>query len=143
MDKFLRLVRYYVNAAFTYLSRLAWDSELLKSYVELIEAIPLSVANAKVSDGLRYHVLDTWVEELDRVDAARVGACPIEEIMGPVRRLEKEGKTRKVRERAKECLSDEKLEDWSNCVRNEAVEESGSGDDATDDGDEGWDGLDD
>lgn len=137
----MRLVRYYVNAGFTYLSQHAWDAELLKSYLEMIEAIPLSAANAKVSDGLRYHVLDTWVEELDGVDVAREGACPVEKVMGPVRRLEKEGRTKKVRERARECLSDERLKCWSSGGRNEAVEENAAADDAGNDEGEGWGGV--
>lgn len=138
----MRLVRYYVNVGFAYISQHAWNPELLKAYLELIEAIPLSVANSKVSDGLRYHVLDTWVEELDGVDEAREGACPIEEIMGPVWRLEKEGRTKKVRERAKECLSDGRLKDWSSGGENEVVEERNGGNGAGNDDDEGWGGLD-
>ncbi|MCJ1245012.1 hypothetical protein MMC30_002213 [Trapelia coarctata] len=138
MDKFMRLVRYYVNAGFTYLSQHAWDAELLKAYLELMEAVPLSVANAKVSDGLRYHVLDTWVEELDGVDVGREGVCPVERVMGPVQKLEKEGKTKKIRERARECLSDERLKDWSSGGRNEAGEESGADDNAGNDEGEGW-----
>lgn len=138
----MRLVRCYVNAAFTYLAQHAWDTELLKAYLELVAAIPLSLANTKVSDGLRYHVLDTWVEELDGVDVAREGACPVDEIMDPVRRLEKEGRTKKVRERAKECLCDGRLKDWSHGVGGEVVGESNSGNNAGNDEDEGWGGLD-
>ena len=128
----MRLVRYYVNAGFTYLSQHAWDAELLKAYLKLIEVIPMSATNAKVSDGLRYHVLDTWVEELDGVDVAREGSCPVEEIMGPVRRLEKEGRTKKVRERARGCLTDERLKDWSSGSKDGAVEESDAADNDTD-----------
>lgn len=136
----MRLVRCYVNTALAYLAQHAWDTELLKAYLELIEAIPLSVANAKVSDGLRYHVLDTWVEELDGVDVARDGACPVDEIMGPVRRLEEGGRTKKVRERAKECLSDGRLKNWSSGGGDKVVGESNSGNNAGNDEDEGWGG---
>ncbi|MCJ1407678.1 hypothetical protein MMC19_001749 [Ptychographa xylographoides] len=145
MDKFMRLVRNYVNAAFCYLIQRSWDSELMAAYLELVEAIPLSVANMKVSDGLRYHVLDVWVEELDRADEMRNegkdGECPIEIIMGPVKRLEKNGKSKTVRERAAECAGDERLKDWSksgaDAPTNDAV-----GNTNEDTNDEEWDGLD-
>ena len=145
----MRLVRYYVNAAFTYLANHLWDAELLAPYVKLMEAIPLSTVNVKVSDGLRYHVLDVWVEELDSVDEGRGGVCPMEEILGPVRRLEREGRTKKVRERAKECLKDERLRDWSNgSGKYEADEDRGldhgSGNDdgsCNDDEADEWGGL--
>ena len=140
----MRLVRNYVNSAFMYLVNHAWDAELLAAYLELMEAIPLSAANAKVSDGLRYHVLDVWVEELDSIDKDRGGACPVDEILEPVRRLEREGRTKKVRERAKECLMDERLMDWnSRAGKDEVVEDmsrghgSGNDDDETDE----WGGL--
>lgn len=77
-----------------------------------MQEIPLSVGDgaAKVPDGLKYHVLDCWVEELDKVDGAR--GCPVEALMGPVRRVEREGATKVMRTRAKETLADERLKDW-------------------------------
>ncbi|MCJ1400718.1 hypothetical protein MMC11_003926 [Xylographa trunciseda] len=144
MDKFMRLVRGYVNAAFTYLSNHEWDSDLLDAYLFLVEAIPLSPGNLKVGDGLRYHVLDVWVEELSRVDGKREGQCPVEDVMRPVRRLEKDGRTKKVRERAGECLADDRLKDWrSKMVHDDVADnESGKRDESEDEEDE-WDGLDD
>ncbi|MCJ1284699.1 hypothetical protein MMC26_004035 [Xylographa opegraphella] len=139
MDKFMRLVRYYVDAAFTYLSNHSWDVDLLEAYLDLVEAIPLSPTNLKVGDGLRYHVLDVWVEELSQVDAKREGQCPVEELMRPVRALERNGRTKMVRERARDCLADDRLKDWRNSVgQGDAV------DDPNDDseGEDEWDGLD-
>ena len=137
----MKLVRYYVNAASTYLANHSWDAELLAAYLKLVEAIPLSAGNVKVSDGLRYHVLDVWVEELDSIDQGRRELCPVEEILGPLRRLELEGRTKKVRERAKQCLMDERLRDWSNGNdKDEAAENKSRSDD--EEADE-WEGLDD
>ena len=140
----MRLVRNYINAAFTYLSNYLYDPKLLENYLGLMEAIPLSPGNLKVSDGLRYHVLDVWVEELARIDGKGEGRCPVEEIMRPVRRLEKDGRTKKVRERAGECLADERLKDWrSNITEADAVDgESDSKDEGESEDDE-WGGLDD
>ena len=134
MDKFLRLVRYYVNASFTYLSAHTWDSSLVADYVLVIGDIPLSPTDRKVPDGLRYHVLDVWVEELDSVDREKKEDCPVDEIMEPVRRLEKAGATKMVRERARETLGDQRLRDWSGGGGKE-------GPDGEVDGEE-WEGLD-
>ena len=123
MDKFLRLVRYYVNASFVYLSTQAWNASLVSEYLGLVGDIPLSPTDRKVPDGLKYHILDVWVEELNNVDRDRSANCPVDDIMGPVSRLEKEGVTKLVRERARETLCDERLVDWrSGKTRNGSVE---------------------
>ncbi|MCJ1439201.1 hypothetical protein MMC27_008592 [Xylographa pallens] len=141
MDKFMRLVRYYVNAAFTYLSNHSWDVDLVEAYLDLVEAIPLSPGNLKVGDGLRYHVLDVWVEELSRVDGKREGQCPVEEIVRPVRNLEKDGRTKKVRERARECLADNRLKDRRSTVDHGDVVDEANNNDESEAEDE-WAGLD-
>ena len=143
MDKFLRLVRCYINASLVYLSRQDWEKALVQEYLRLVEEIPLSSANMKVPDGLRYHVLDVWVDELDQVDEGREGVCPVEEILGPVRRLEIEGKTKAVRKRAKETLADERLVHWHERENTEkGNDKDGTGGEDGDDGEEDeWDGL--
>ena len=116
MDKFLRLVRCYVNAAFTYLSRLSWEEGLLEEYLRLIGQIPLSTGDAasvKVPDGLRYHVLDVWVDELEKQVREKFledYSEPLEQMLGtPLKRVESEGRTKALRQRAKNALADEKL----------------------------------
>lgn len=67
---------------------------------------PLSVGDEKVPDGLRYHVLDVWVEELVKVE----GWEGVKEVlMRPVMQLADEGRTKVVRARAKEVLGDRRL----------------------------------
>ena len=70
----------------------------------LIETLPLSPSDGKVADGIRYHVLDVWVDGL-------VGVEEWEDkgLMGPVERWGREGMTKVVRERAKGVLADERL----------------------------------
>ena len=116
----------------------------MQEYLRLIEEIPLSPGSLKVPDGLRYHVLDVWVDELDRVDEGREGSCPVEEVLGPVRRLEREGRTKAVRKRAKETLADERLENWNDrdgVEKGVDKEETGSEDGSGGEEDE-WNGLD-
>jgi ribosomal RNA-processing protein 1 len=112
MDKFLRLVRVYVNAGFGYLQAQGWEMGLVEDYKGLIEEGPLSEDNKNSGDGLRYHVLDVWVDELDKVDPEREMGCDVDEVMAPVRKLAEKGKTSTVRKRAKESLNDERLVEW-------------------------------
>ena len=109
LDKFLYLMRCYANAAFAYLDAVGWPEGLLAEYLSIIEDIWLE-EQGRVSDGLRYHVLELWVDELEKVDEE--GKFPLEDIMAPIERLAKEGRTKALRDRAKECLADERLKDW-------------------------------
>lgn len=80
----------------------------MTSYLDLMQGPvgPLSRGvgdEAKVPDGLRYHMLDIWVEELRLV--LKDGEDETGEIlMAPIRTLEKDGKTKTVRKRAKAAL---------------------------------------
>ena len=66
----------------------------------------------KVPDGLKYHIIDVWVDELDTVDTEREMADEIERMVGPLRKAESKGWTKTVRARAREALEDTRLKDW-------------------------------
>ena len=138
LDKFLLLMRCYANAAFTYLARMQWDAEILVEYLRVVEELLLE-RQGKVSDGLRYHVLDLWVDELAKVDAE--GKCPLAAIMQPVETLKAEGRTRTIRDRAKECLADERLKDWAATEKGETVGVEAVA--AADDDEDEWGGIED
>lgn len=77
----------------------------------IFEKWPLSPRERKVPDGLRYHMLDIWVDELDEV-ANQTNSEQHEELksvlqkfMEPVEKLAKDGLTKPVRTRAKEALA--------------------------------------
>ena len=65
----------------------------------------------KVPDGLRYHVLDVWVDGLESV-AEEMDQESLEQVLGPVRRLANEGKTKVLRGRATGVLGDDRLHEW-------------------------------
>ena len=65
----------------------------------------------KVPDGLRYHVLDVWVDGLESV-AGEMDQEDLEQVLGPVRRLANEGKTKMLRQWAMGVLGDERLQEW-------------------------------
>lgn len=63
---------------------------------------------AKVPDGLRYHVLDVWTEELMSVleNGAKEASYESmgETLMAPVRSLAREGRTKMLKKKAAESM---------------------------------------
>ena len=116
LDKYLYLIRQYLNAAFTFLSRNKWKKGLLEQWNEVVEEVPLECKNMRIPNGLRYHVMDIWVDELEKVggeewekeDKKQV----LETVVLPVENMAKEGKLKPLRAAAKECLADERLRAW-------------------------------
>ena len=80
----------------------------------ILERWPLSPRERKVPDGLRYHVLDIWVEELEKARSSANGELHDElksieqKFMEPVEKLAKDGLTKPVRMRAKDTLASAK-----------------------------------
>lgn len=120
LDKYLLLCRCYTQGAFQYLVTNAWEEELVETYLRMVEEVPLSTGmeavdgnmGGKVPDGLRYHVLDVWVDGLEGQEEGMPEEM-LERVMGPVQRLARDGKTKVLREKAKEALTDERLKQWT------------------------------
>ena len=91
----------------------------MAGYLDLVEELPLSVGDGKVPDGLRYHVLDVWVDGLLEVEGWEERG-----LMRPVGKLAKEGRTKIVRERARGVLGDERLEE-GHAERHDVGEDAG------------------
>lgn len=141
-------------------------NEGLDTYLSMMEEGPLSplifelVAGEKSTsmtkgpDGLRYHILDIWLDELEKVCAEPVekdpssgngegedeepeqktklkDGVPMELILRPIRRLRKESPNKIVRRRAAAVLDDDRLVDWGVVVREQDSE----------DDDEEWGGI--
>lgn len=137
MDKFLYLARCYVNKGFEYVrgsGKDAWgDGEIWQKYEEILDEVPLNIANGKIPNGIRFHVIDIYVDELDKVDVDRNAA--LETILRPLRRLGTKTHTKAIRERVAGALDDERLKDWENAgveddeASNENEPEAVEGDD--------------
>ncbi|KAF7589623.1 hypothetical protein BBP40_004037 [Aspergillus hancockii] len=97
-------------------------------------------------DGLRYHVMDIWIDELEKVlefeevgdDETKTrkpkGNVPIELILRPIEKLRAESPYKPVRTRAQEALEDERLIEWGFRTRKVDSDE--------DESDEEWGGFD-
>jgi ribosomal RNA-processing protein 1 len=137
LDKYLYLIRQYVHASFQYLSKDEWkDTEAIDEYVRTLEDTALNTTDAKVPNGLRYHVLDVWVDELEKVEEHWEGKeDTLERILAPVEKLAKEGRGKTVKQSARECLEDERLKAWRG--------DKGEDDEMKDGEEEEWGGIED
>lgn len=69
----------------------------------------------KIPNGLRYHVLDVWVDELEKTEEGwdkEDKRETLQTLVQPIEKLAKEGKLKVLRDAAKECLADERLRAW-------------------------------
>lgn len=142
MDKFLLLVRAYLGASFRFLGRHEWDSELVQQHTEILETIPLNATDSKIPDGLRYHVLDVFVDELDKADTPKsLNEEMLTTVMKPVRELSEKSVKRSVRTRAKNALEDERLADWSGEMKKANNDDEDDDEEGKSDDDDEWGGI--
>ncbi|KAF2002937.1 hypothetical protein P154DRAFT_520690 [Amniculicola lignicola CBS 123094] len=112
-DKYLFLVRQYLNTTFRYLSRNSWrNTAAVAEYTSILAETPLSSTNTRIPAGLTYHVLDCYVDELEKVAGEEMDNEVLARLLEPVEQLRTESKTKAVRNAAKECLDDDRLKVW-------------------------------
>lgn len=128
LDKYLLLVRRFVGAGM----RWAVKEKVIDEWVKSVQdegLAPLEVKEKKVPTGLRLHVLDVWVDEIEKLELVEDEEKVREMLLGPVETLAKDGFMKAWRNRAKETLADDRVKEW----RGEPVGERKS----TEDGDDG------
>lgn len=133
MDKFLLLVRRVLATQLSYAMREPELEAVLKEW-------PFEEEGdlRKVPLGLRLHVLDIWVDELERAGALEEANAPFLARIGEMVKALRWSPVKQVRERARESYDDERLP-WSEGKKDEGA---GEGEEMEEDGDE-WGGLDD
>lgn len=128
LDKYLYLVRCYVRKGFELcLGAKGRKWNIQDDYLQLLQedGAPLSARDPKVPVGLRLHVADVWVDELDKADTDR--KAPLATLIAPLRTLGKDTITKSVRARVKETLEDERLDDWEG-MNDKTVQHEAAGD---------------
>ena len=121
MNKILLLIRLVLRSIFMICMPSAKEKNERSSSMSdtkeqslILERWPLSPRERKGPDGLRYHVLDIWVEELEKARSSANGELHDElksieqKFMEPVEKLAKDGLTKPVRMRAKDTLASAK-----------------------------------
>jgi ribosomal RNA-processing protein 1 len=141
LDKYLYLIRRYLNASFEFLSRQKWEQSVLEKWNEILEETPLHPKDMKIPNGLRYHVMDIWVAEMEKVSGDKweqnPGSETLEALVKPIENMKKEGALKVLRVAAQECLGDETLMSWRG-IEEEKVSE---GSDMDDDDEVEWGGF--
>ncbi|KAL2067413.1 hypothetical protein VTL71DRAFT_1838 [Oculimacula yallundae] len=135
MEKFLLLARRYVGVMFKVMESSGWEGEMVEGLLGVLGEVPCNVEDNRIPNGMRFHVIDIYVDELERVGLLKEEVEGREEILErvlePLRGLAKGSPTKPVRVKAKEALEDERL------PGNEKVE---GGEEKEDDG---WGGFED
>lgn len=119
-----------------------WDAGLLDGYLRILKELPLNAKDQKTPAGLKLHVIDVFVDEMDKADSNRT--MDLEKALEPLRVLAKESMTKTVRAKAKEALEDERVRDWTGERGESEGEANGDGADGSgQDEDEEFGGFDD
>jgi ribosomal RNA-processing protein 1 len=140
LDKYLYLIRKYLNASFEFLARKKWKKSVVEEWNKILEETPLNPKDMKLPNGLRYHVLDIWVDELNKVSGPKwekeSGSETLELLVKPIEKMKAEGALKVLRSAAQECLSDETLLQWRGIE-----EEKVDSEDEMDDDEVEWGGF--
>lgn len=128
MNKFLLLVRRYLFATFQQMAAGSWGQEArINEHLTLLKDIPLNPADPKIPNGMRYHVIDIYIDELDRIDENRGGSMPLETMLEPLKTLKSKSRNKAARERVTEALADERLSDWQRAAGDDNGDDGASG----------------
>jgi ribosomal RNA-processing protein 1 len=146
LDKYLYLIRKYLNALFEFLARRKWKTSVLEEWNAILEETPLNTSDMRIPNGLRYHVLDIWVDELEKVAGEKwekeaeegKNNKKLELLVKPIETMKQKAVLKVLRDSARECLDDEKLRHWRGQVEEEVNDEVDM-----DDGEVEWGGFED
>ncbi|RKF60732.1 Ribosomal RNA-processing protein 1-like protein [Erysiphe neolycopersici] len=109
MEKFLLLTRRYLAASFEVLKRYEWKEDLVQEMLLLLSEIPCNAVELRVPNGMRYHIIDIYVDELEQLGYLEDGSeAPVEKLLEPLENLTR-SPTKTVRLKAKETLEDKRL----------------------------------
>ncbi len=110
---------------------------MVKEHLALLAEVPCEVGDNRIPNGMRFHVIDIYVDELERVGALEEESeAPVEMLLGPLRSLAKDSPTKAVRVKAKEALADERLPGNAKTEQQKEAERKAKED-------EGWGGIED
>ncbi|KAK9494322.1 hypothetical protein V1508DRAFT_395977 [Lipomyces doorenjongii] len=143
VDKFYLLIRWFVHMMFRRLSQSHWELSLVEKWTDILIKYPLNSTNASIPDGIRYHMIDIYIDELERAvngsettEANKSSTTttkttdkdknssesrrefPVAEILRPFEKLARDGKSQVVKRRAiAEVLTDSRLKSmWQYCA---------------------------
>lgn len=143
MDKYLYLVRRYLNVTFVKGLKNA-GGEGLERFVGVLVETPLHPSELRVPNGLRYHVLDIFADELEKAAGeVSVGDEVLRVLIQPVVDIAEKSPTKSIRKRGRETLDDERMAKWRGVALagEDEVDPEQEADQTGEDGGE-WSGID-
>lgn len=73
----LQLIRRFLHQCLIFLRNGGWDDTLLAHFTDVISTEIIDVdGERRVPEGLKYHIVDIYLEELSKVGAAEVSFWP-------------------------------------------------------------------
>ncbi|KAF7726603.1 hypothetical protein EC973_008567 [Apophysomyces ossiformis] len=114
LDKYYLLFRRIIHFSFQLLADQNWEEDLVRDYTTMLLEGPLHPTDRTKPDAIRYHIMDLYFEELDKVldklqdsqssDEDMESGIPMDELERPLRVLAKEASYKVTRKRAQENL---------------------------------------
>ncbi|KAG0019577.1 hypothetical protein BGZ81_009680 [Podila clonocystis] len=85
LDKFYFLLRRFLSYSFRMLKENEWDLETIEEFSKVMIDGPLNASNKTVPDGIRFHLIEIYLEELEKiVEVAQSGQVPTAHVLAPM-----------------------------------------------------------
>ncbi|KAF9090573.1 hypothetical protein BGX23_005906 [Mortierella sp. AD031] len=85
LDKFYFLLRRFLSYSFRMLKENEWDLETIEEFTTVMINGPLNASSKQVPDGIRFHLIEIYLEELEKVvSVAESGDVPTAHILQPM-----------------------------------------------------------
>jgi hypothetical protein len=68
LDKFYALMRYFLNETFALVKSNHWSKDLTQTVMQVLQDFPLNPSPTVVKAGVQFHVLDVFLEELEKIE---------------------------------------------------------------------------
>ncbi|KTW26323.1 hypothetical protein T552_02809 [Pneumocystis carinii B80] len=117
LDKFYLLIRKNIEGGFRLCMSSNWSEEIVNKYVLLLQDIPLNPTNPKIPNSIRYHILDVYLDELDKVFPVKNKNqnFQIKVFLSPFLNLIEKSHDKYVKKRVSEAIFlDKRIELWNN-----------------------------
>ncbi|KAK9464340.1 hypothetical protein V1512DRAFT_268574 [Lipomyces arxii] len=112
VDKYYLLIRRVVYYTFKRLYTQDWTG--LEAYTVILSEYPLNFTDLKIPDAIKYHIIDIYIDELEKAIEGVEETLPISELMKPFDTTLTKSHNKTVKKRVKEeLLTDERLKKWT------------------------------
>lgn len=84
----------------------------MEEVLAVMEEMPLNVSDQRIPMGLRFHVIDIYVDELEKMGLLEdmgVSGVILDQLMAPLVKLREGSPTKTIRIKAKDALGDERI----------------------------------